>query len=118
MSRRKVRRDPFGFALGGVVPFVTFSVSHGEVDASRALYAQPSILLVLGGLVFSARTVFDWARRAFDGAAKAAGFVVLLEGVMVLAAARWLSFVALLFLIVINGIATGCNLSARRVEAK
>ena len=39
------------------------------------------------------------------------GFVVLLEGVLILSHTEWLSFIALGYLICINGIATGCALA-------
>lgn len=102
-----------GFLLGGLVPLATFIVAHYEVSHARALYAQFGSYLVLGGLLYSAKTVFEWGRRAFDSTAKAVGFVLLIEGVMVTSATGWLSAVALAYLIVINGVATGCNLSAR-----
>jgi hypothetical protein len=78
-----------------------------------ALYAQLSTYLVLGGLVYSAKTVYDWGSLAFKLPIKAVGFVVLLEGVMVTAKTPWLGVVALVYLIVINGVATACTLAKR-----
>ena len=40
--------------------------------------------IVAGGLLYSAKTVYAWGKLAFHTAAKALGFVVLLEGVMIL----------------------------------
>lgn len=71
---------------------------------------QPLLLMVVGGLVFSAKTVYEWTRTAFHCRYKAVGFVVLLEGVMVLASSQWLTIAALVYLIVINGIGTGVRL--------
>lgn len=102
-----------GFLLGGLVPIASFVVAHGEIDHSRPMYTQLGTFLVLGGLVYSAKTVFDWGRRAFNSGAKAMGFVVLLEGVMVAASTPWLGLTALAYLVAINGIATGCNLSTK-----
>ena len=103
-----------GFALGGFVPLASFVVAHYELRADVPLYMQLSALLVLGGLLYSAKTVYEWGKRAFQNAAKALGFVVLLEGVMVTSTTTWLGWVALGYLVVINGLATGCNLSREK----
>lgn len=64
-----------------------------------------------GGLAYSAQTVFQWARMAFTSGWKSFGFCVLVEGTMVSSHISWLSIAALAYLIVINGIATGCRLT-------
>ena len=70
------------------------------------------LILVLGGLLFSAKTVWQWAHQAFaNDAWKATGFVVLLEGVMTLSQIPALAIAALVLLTAINGIATGVVLS-------
>jgi len=102
-----------GFCLGGIVPLASFVVAHYEIHATEALWAQLPTYLVGGGLLYSARTVFTWGRLAFSNGAKAAGFVVLLEGTMVASHIAWLSFVALGYLVAINGVATACNLTLR-----
>ena len=102
-----------GFLLGGFVPLASFFVAHYELSATAPLYTQKALYLVLGGLAYSAKTVWQWGRIAFQNALKAAGFVVLLEGVMVTSQIAWLSVAALVYLMVINGIATGCNLSTK-----
>jgi VIT1/CCC1 family predicted Fe2+/Mn2+ transporter len=103
-----------GFALGGFVPLASYVVAHSEIDPAVSLYAQVTTLLVLGGLLYSAKTVYAWGKLAFRAPAKAAGFVVLLEGVMVFAHTQWLSIAALAYLMAINGLATGCNLALDR----
>lgn len=102
-----------GFLLGGFVPLASFVVAHYEVTMSKPLYSQLGMYLVLGGLIYSAKTVYSWGERAFNSPVKAVGFVVLLEGVMVGAQTPWLSFAALTYLVCVNGIATGCNLAVR-----
>jgi hypothetical protein len=72
---------------------------------------NPSSALVAGGLVYSAKTVWQWGRLAFACPWKATGFVLLLEGVMVLSRIEWLSVAALVYLVGINAIATGCLLA-------
>jgi VIT1/CCC1 family predicted Fe2+/Mn2+ transporter len=102
-----------GFLLGGFVPLASFLVAHFELTAITPLYTQKALYLVLGGLAYSAKTVWQWGTVAFHNAFKAFGFVVLLEGVMVTSHILWLSIAALVYLMAINGIATGCNLTAK-----
>lgn len=99
-----------GFLLGGFVPLATFWLSHHELD-DRPVYAQLVTYIVVGGLVYSAKTVYAWGQLAFQVPAKALGFVVLLEGVLIFSHTQWLSFVALAYLVGINGIATGCTIA-------
>lgn len=105
-----------GFLLGGIVPVATFLEAHYDLDKSAPLYAQIATYLVLGGLVFSAKTVFEWARLAFQNPHKALGFVVLLEGVMITSGVPILPLVLLAMLVAINGVATGCLLSLGRAK--
>jgi hypothetical protein len=105
-----------GFILGGVIPIATYLEAHCDLDTTRPLYAQPAAFLVAGGLLFSAKTVFAWGKRAFRDGAKAAGFVLLLEGVMITSAVPVLPLVLLAILVAINGIATGCTLSLDRAS--
>lgn len=100
-----------GATLGSFVPVATWTVAHREMSTSRPLYEQWGLLLVLGGLVYSATNVFAWGRLAFRSPVKAAGFVVLLEGVLVGSSTHWLSLAALAVLAGINAIATGAILS-------
>ena len=103
-----------GFLLGGFVPVAVYVIAHHELDWSAPLYLQRGTLLVLGGLLFSASTEFNWGRMAFHAGGKALGFVVLLEGVMVTSTTAWLAMAALVYLVGVNGVATGCNLSRGR----
>lgn len=99
-----------GFLLGGIVPLGCYWLAHHEQAAFTQAGAR-SLALVFGGLAYSARTVYDWARMAFESAFKSVGFVVLLEGLMITSSTTWLSVLALGYLIVINGVATGVTLS-------
>jgi hypothetical protein len=101
-----------GALLGALVPSATFVVGHYELTS----WTEPKALIVLGGLVFSALTVFRWGRLAFGSAVKALGFVVLAEGVMTFCSTAWLSVVALGYLVLINAIATGCTIALGAVE--
>ena len=103
-----------GFILGGFVPVATFSISHLD----KTLNEYVLWTLVIGGLIYSALTVFGWAKNAFDNGLKALGFVVLIEGVMTLSGLPMLSYAALALLVIINGIATGANLSIKGSRVK
>ena len=102
-----------GALLGGGVPVATYVLSHHEVTQADPLYAQLPAWLVLGGLLFSALTVYQWGRMAFGSGAKALGFAVLLEGVLTCSATPWLSAGALAYLVIINATATGVRLSVQ-----
>lgn len=102
-----------GCLLGAFVPFVTFWVAHFELDVTTLTSAfQPALFLVLGGLVYSAKTVWQWGRLAFACPWKATGFVLLVEGTMVTTQTLWMGVMALGYLMVINAVATGCTLTA------
>jgi hypothetical protein len=101
----------WGFVFGGAVPVTTYCEVHYDLDTSLPLHSQVATFLILGGLLFSAKTVFAWAKLAFDDGLKAAGFVVLLEGVMVSSNVPVLPLVLLALLVIINGVATACILS-------
>lgn len=117
-SLRPTNRLPtaLGFLLGGFVPIASFVVAHYELDRGTPLYLQLASYLVLGGLLYSAKTVYEWGSRAFMNAWKAVGFVVLVEGVMVTSSVPWLGYAALAYLVCINGIATGCTLALEKPE--
>jgi hypothetical protein len=100
-----------GALLGVGVPVGSYQLAHHEVDAGSSLLWQVPAWLVVGGLLFSALTVYRWGRVAFASPTKAVGFCVLLEGVLVFSSTPWLSFGALVYLCAINAVATGCNLS-------
>jgi hypothetical protein len=99
-----------GLVWGGFVPVATCSIVHFEVAERPYLW-----LLVLGGLLYSALTVYQWSTVALRSKGKALGFVILAEGVLTLSNIPLLTGAALALLIVINGIATGANLSNEEV---
>jgi hypothetical protein len=105
---REARRHPLaavvGALLGALVPIATYTVAHLELAGWR----DPRAALVAAGLLFSAKTVWQWGRQAFACPWKATGFVLLTEGVMVTSSIGWLAQLALAYLIGINAIATAC----------
>lgn len=114
-----------GAVFGGAIPVSIYLVAHQEAYSFTATYAsaiemyqaQAKWLLVLGGLLFSAKTVFQWGRAGFQDGWKALGFVVILEGVMTTSSNYWLSIAVLVLLTAINGIAAGVVLSGKEVES-
>ena len=100
-----------GGALGSFVPVAIWWLVHH--DLSKDVW-KPSLVLVLGGLAFSAKTVYQWTRQAFACPWKAAGFTVLCEGVLTFSESEWLSLTALAYLAIINAVATGATLATER----
>ncbi len=105
MLRQNRLATIIGCLLGGFVPAATWQLTHHEPHDWR-------LLIVAGGLLYSAITVYKWGLLAFGMRSKAIGFVAMLEGVMVMSSTVWLSLGALAILIGINAIATAVALSA------
>jgi hypothetical protein len=101
-----------GMLLGGFVPLAVYVVAHGESGSFTG--HERAWALTAGGLLYSAKTVYEWARLAFASVAKSIGFVVLVEGVMVSSTTHWLALAALGYLILINGVGTACTLAGQR----
>jgi hypothetical protein len=101
----------FGILFGGLIPTAVYVLIHQELTSRW--YYDPKALLVLGGLVYSAKTVVEWARHVFKDTTKALGFAVLLEGVMSLSSTQWLAFAALATLALINTVAASYSLSSK-----
>jgi hypothetical protein len=100
-----------GCLLGGFVPLASYVTAHQNMGSTSV--KAMCFTMVSGGLVYSAKTVFDWAMLAFNNVFKSLGLCILIEGVMVTSTVTWLSMIALVYLIFINGISTGCRLSVK-----
>ena len=106
-----------GILLGGYIPFSVYWLMHREAPASVPLCelaGQPvafAHLLVLGGLAYSAKTVYQWGRAVFADRFKAVGFTLLVEGILTFGHSDCLIFPALGILILINGIAACTRLA-------
>lgn len=99
-----------GAAIGGIVPWFAREVAHGELAAqwgSDRTMAVVDLVIVLGCVLFSMTTVYGFGRAAFGNARKAAGFVMALEGVMLVTHGN-IALVALVVLVTINAVTTGC----------
>lgn len=112
MVRIALRRENrlasiLGSILGGFVPLATYTLAHTEVST----VLDPRAAIVAGGLLYSGLTVYRWGKLAFADMAKAIGFVVLTEGVMILGRTQWLGLTALAILIGVNAVATAVTLT-------
>lgn len=104
-----------GAVLGGVVALASFIIKHCEKPELWSLKS----LFVVAALMFSAKSVYQWTYSAFqDDWFKAAGWVVLVEGCMLISDTAWLTYLMLGLLIIINSIATGCNLAMQDLAQK
>jgi hypothetical protein len=103
-----------GIILGAAIPLTTYMIAHYEVKEVWSIFT----VLVLGGLLFSAKNVFKWSKDAFRDSWKAFGFVALIEGAMVFSKIHWISLLGLGILIAINAIATGANLVIKPEKQK
>lgn len=101
-----------GFALGGIMPAASYTLVH----AREGVASNPLLwILVAGGLLYSAPSVFNWARQAFQGQVKALGFVILIEGVATFARIHWISYAGLAVLVAINGISAAVALQVKTI---
>jgi len=103
-----------GCVFGGAVPFTAWWLAHYELNVrslavSLSAWLDPIVWLILGGLAFSAPTVYGWAKLTFRSPSKALGFVVLLEGTMLWASTWWLGVGILVLLVLVNGLAAACR---------
>lgn len=117
-----------GLIIGGSIPFGIFFVMHYEAVHALSLFSEEvtpkalhgliMFILAVFGLLFSAKTVWQWGHEAFrKDVWKATGAVVILEGIMSLSSLQFLTIGALVLLVSINAIATGVVLSqGRRVQ--
>ena len=88
---RAARRKPVAAIIGataGLVPVGVYEVGHHE-PTSWSPIECPKALIVYAGLLFSALT------NMFGARAKALGFTLLLEGIMMTSSAGWLTAIAL-----------------------
>ncbi len=99
-----------GLVLGSFVPIGSFVVCHHELPVANGWRYAALLALIGGGLIFSGKSVFQWTSAAFGDRLKAAGFVVLVEGIMVLSQVPELSLSALALLVAVNGIASAAIL--------
>lgn len=117
----EVVRQPGGALIGaiagGSVPYLAQVVAHGELpQAWRAgdhALAALMVLIVLGAATFSMLTVAKFGMAAFGDRRKAVGFVLALEGFMLVTRGAASAY-ALLLLVLVNAITNGCHIAVAR----
>lgn len=117
-----------GTAFAGFVPVAVFETAHVALPKVLALAEQNQsfywlfaglIVIILGGLLYSAPTVYAVGLEAFNSKkGKALGFTVLIEGVMTLVPIAWLQVTALVLLIAINAVGTATGLARGKQPAE
>lgn len=87
-----------GGIIGAIVPVLVYRIAHYHVEATPALW-----LIVAGGLLFSASSVYGWGLKLFGAWYKAGGFTLLIE-LSTVFVQGWESYVALSVLCLINAV--------------
>jgi hypothetical protein len=106
-----------GALIGGLIPWFGRTLAHGEIQSAWSAGNHPlamaMILVVLGCGCFSGLSVYKFGHAAFGDARKALGFVLALEGVMLVSHGAT-SAVALAVLVLINAVANGAVIALAR----
>lgn len=82
---------------GGFAPVGSYILAHLEAPVNPMMW-----IVVAAALLYSAPTLVQWAEKWCGHRAKAIGFAVLLEAIMVFSTTTALSLIGLLILVVIN----------------
>lgn len=113
---RRPQATLIGALVGGLVPWFARTLAHEEVphawSAHRTL-AMVMIAVVIGCAIFSGLTVYKFGCATFGDKRKAIGFVLAIEGVMLVSQGAT-STVALVVLILINALANGSSIALAR----
>jgi len=114
---RRPQATLIGALVGGVVPWFARTLAHQEVPsaiaAGHGALAALMIAVVGGCAIFSGLTVYKFGRATFNDARKALGFVLAIEGVMLVSQGAT-SAVALAVLIAINALGNGASIALAR----
>ncbi len=112
-SRKNALGSVLGALAGGLVPVASYYVAHTEMDLHNDPFSVFTAI-VIGCLVYSASSVFQFGVQAFHSRWKAFGFVVLTEGILVFSAQTWLALTCLAYLVVINAVNSAVNISRKK----
>jgi hypothetical protein len=117
---RRPQATLIGALVGGVVPWFARTLAHEELPAAwsagQRAVALLMIAVVLGCACFSALTVYKFGRATFNDHRKALGFVLAIEGVMLVSQGAT-SAVALAVLVAINALSNGSAIALARDAA-
>lgn len=110
-----------GAVIGGLVPWFGRTLAHEEIPSTWSAgnhgFAAAMIAVVIGCGLFSGLSVYKFGRSAFGDPRKALGFVLALEGVMLVSHGAT-SAVALAVLIAINAVSNGSVIALARDATK
>lgn len=114
---RRPQATLIGALVGGIVPWFARTLAHGEVPSAWSSgnhgLALVMLAVVLGCACFSAITVYKFGRATFNDTRKALGFVLAIEGVMLVSTGAT-SSVALAVLVAINALSNGSAIALAR----
>jgi len=106
-----------GALVGGIVPWFARTLAHGEVPRAWSSgnhgLAFAMLAVVLGCACFSAITVYKFGKATFNDTRKALGFVLAIEGVMLVSTGTT-SSVALAVLVANNALSNGSAIALAR----
>ena len=117
-----LRRNKLAMVIGApfsAIPFASWWLTHNELvtllnspmNAWNVFRIAMVVAVILGCLVFSAKSVFQFAKVALRDKAKSIALVVLLELILLFSGTEGLSIGALAVLIGINLVANTCNIA-------
>ena len=101
--------------FGGLPPGFAYLIAHHVcVNAAGEAVWHPAALALPFCLAYSVRTVWTWGESAFRDRLKTVCAIGSFELVMILMppGLRWASLIALAGLVLVNAVATACNLLA------
>jgi hypothetical protein len=117
VALRNPHAAAIGALIGGLVPWFGRTLAHGEIQDAWSAGNRPLALVmvavVIGCGLFSGLSVYKFGRAAFGDPRKALGFVLALEGVMLVSHGAT-SGLALMVLILINAVANGSVIALAR----
>jgi hypothetical protein len=114
---RRPQATLIGALVGGLVPWFARTLAHDQLPATWSSgnqgLAMVLLAVILGCACFSAITVYKFGCATFGDTRKALGFVLAIEGVMLVSTGAT-SNVALAVLIAINALANGAAIALAR----
>jgi hypothetical protein len=114
---RRPQATLIGALVGGLVPWFARTLAHDQLPATwssgNQSLAMVLLAVILGCACFSAITVYKFGCATFGDTRKALGFVLAIEGVMLVSTGAT-SNVALAVLIAINALANGAAIALAR----
>lgn len=113
----KTLQNTLAAASAAFIPLAVYVIAHKALAMGATIEALPLAILALGGLVYSAPSVYAWARSWAGAPAKAVGFTVILEGVMTVGTVTWLATVSLVVLMLVNALVAWTKANERQGSA-